>query len=239
MSKNELKVNETEMAVPDYIKQNMSRGSENVSSEDLLLPRIEVLQALSPQLNKRNAEYIEGAEVGMLINTLTGELYGNEIRVTPVHFATRYLVWVDRQKDANGGLRGVFDTETEAAAFIAMQDDKNKLESVRTAEHMVLLDDGSVAVISMSKSKQKVSRKWNSLVRLNGGDRFSRSYTLFSVEDKSPKGEFMNVDIKNAGFPSREVYEAAEAMYESIANGAINTNANYADGQPPEAADEY
>lgn len=69
------KVAAADVAVPDYIKQDSSRGNENVSSEDLQLPRLDVLQALSPQINKKKENYIDGAEVGMLFNTLTGELY--------------------------------------------------------------------------------------------------------------------------------------------------------------------
>ena len=229
MAKNEVAINEVQL--PAYIKQNTNRGNENVSTEDIQLPRIEVLQALSPQIKKSNAAYIEGAEVGMLFNTLTHEVYADCVGITPVTFTTRYLVWVDRKIDNNGGLRGVYDTEQEALAFVAQQADKDKLEVVRTAEHLVLLDDGTEAILSMSKSKQKASRKFNSLVRLNGGDRFSRRYELFSYEDNSAKGEFMNIDVANAGFPSEDIYYQAESIYENVNAGNRQTQASYTDMQ--------
>lgn len=236
MAKNEVAVNEVQL--PAYIKQNTNRGNENVSTEDIQLPRIEVLQALSPQIKKSNAAYIEGAEVGMLFNTLTHELYADRVGITPVTFTTRFLVWVDRKIDNNGGLRGVFDTEQDANAFVAQQADKDKLEVVRTAEHLVLLDDGTEAILSMSKSKQKASRKFNSLVRLNGGDRFSRRYELFSYEDNSAKGEFMNIDVANAGFPSEDIYYQAESIYENVNAGNRQTQASYTDMQD-EGAERY
>lgn len=219
---------ETKDQLPSYIKQGQNRGNENVSSEDLQLPRIDLLQALSPQINKKKDEYIDGAEVGMLFNTLTHELYPEGVHITPVSFVKRYLVWVNRKEDSEGGLRGVFDTDAEAEQFVSEQEDESKLEIVPTAEHLVLLDDGSEVIVSMAKSKMKVSRKFNSLVRLNGGDRFSRRYKLTTVDDKGPKGEFQNLAISNASYPSEKVYFAAESLYTAIASGAKKqTAANY------------
>jgi hypothetical protein len=210
----------TEDQMPSYIKQGAARGNENVSNEDLQLPRIDVLQALSPQINKKKDEYIEGAEVGMIFNTLTGELYPDGLYFTPVQFTKRYLVWVDRKKDNGGGLRGIFDTEAEAQAFVNNADDGDKLEVVATAEHLVLLDSGDEVILSMAKSKQKVSRKFNSMVRLNGGDRFSRRYRLTSVDDDGPQGEYQNFAIANAGWPDENVYLKAEALYNQISEGS-------------------
>jgi len=222
-------VAKTQDQMPAYIKQGMNRGNENVSQDDLQLPRIDVLQALSPQINKKKDEYIEGAEAGMLFNTLTGELYPDGLRITPVSFVKRFLVWVDRQKDTNGGLRGVFDTPEEAEAFVESQEDEDKLEVVPTAEHLVLLDDGNEVILSMAKSKMKVSRKFNSLVRLNGGDRFANSYMVTSVDDEGAKGEFQNIAINSDGYPSEEVYLKAEKLYEAIQGGQRQQSANYDD----------
>lgn len=218
-----------EQNMPSYIKQGQSRGNENVSNDDLQLPRLDVLQALSPQVQKKKDEYIEGAEVGMLYNTLTGELYPGGVAVTPVSFVKRFLVWVDRKMDSEGGLRGVFDTETEAEAYVQQSDEESKLEIVPTAEHLVLMDDGSEVIVSLAKSKMKVSRKFNSLVRLNGGDRFARRYMLTSVDDKSAQGEFQNLNFSNAGFPSEDVYLKAEKLYEAIQSGTAQKSANYSE----------
>lgn len=217
--KNEVVKNEQQL--PSYIKTGMSRGNENVTKDDLQLPRIDVLQALSPQINPKKDEFIEGSGVGMLWNTLTKELYPQGLNFTPVAFAKRFLVWVNRKIDNGGGLRGVFDSELDASAFLESQEDANKLEVVPTAEHLVLLDDGSEVILSMAKSKMKVSRKFNSLVRVQGGDRFSRRYHLSTMDDESPKGEFQNFSIKPDGFPSEQVYLKAEKLYGSISSGQV------------------
>jgi hypothetical protein len=78
------------------------------------------------------------------------------------------------------------------------------------------------AVISMSKSKMKVSRKWNSLIRMNGGDSFSRVYRLSAVSEKNNKNQdYFNLSVAAAGFPSKALYDRAEKLYEAITNGAV------------------
>ena len=44
---------------PDWLKKG-SAGSEDVGVKDMILPRIDVLQALSPQIKKSDPAYIQG-----------------------------------------------------------------------------------------------------------------------------------------------------------------------------------
>ncbi len=212
---------------PDYIKTGGNRGSENVSNEDLQLPRIAVCQALSPQKSKKKPEYIEGIAEGMLFNTLTGELYPDGITFTPVTFQKRWFVW--QTQDTGGGLNGIFDFDQQAEAEAATKklnddsSDDQEFECVLTHEHLVLFPDGTEIILSMAKSKLKVSKKFNSLVRLNGGDRFSRNYTLNSIEDENKNGkEYWNFKVANQlgkSWPTQELYEAAEALHANITGG--------------------
>ena len=48
-------------------------GSQKISQEDLALPFLKVLGQLSPEVNKRNGKYVEGAEPGMILNTVTND----------------------------------------------------------------------------------------------------------------------------------------------------------------------
>jgi len=38
----------TELAAPEYIKSGAGRGMENVDQKDILIPRVKLLQPLSP-----------------------------------------------------------------------------------------------------------------------------------------------------------------------------------------------
>jgi hypothetical protein len=50
-------------------------GTQNMSREDLALPFLKVLGQLSPEVNKRDGKYVEGASPGMILNTVTNEVF--------------------------------------------------------------------------------------------------------------------------------------------------------------------
>lgn len=219
---------------PDWMKDG-NRGSEEVSSNDITLPRLQIIQDLSPQHKKNKPEYIQDAEVGDFFNTASNELYKDEVMVIPVYFRTEYVIWKDQK--AGGGFFGAFDTEAEAVNEVKklIQDGENRddLEIVDTSVHYVILVKGGTAnepimeqaVISMSKSQQKVSRNWNTMIKMAGGDRFSRVYTLSVVEDANKAGqEFMNWKVKPKGYVSKAMYEFGEQTYESVKSGSVKAD---------------
>lgn len=215
---------------PEWMEDS-NRGSEDVGMEDIALPRISIIQDLSPQHKSKKPEYIEGAEVGMIFNTVSTELYGDKVIIVPVFYRKEWVLWVDQS--AGGGFRGAFDTELEAKQELNDMEDSSDVDVVDTAQHYVLiikpLADGAFdikeAIISMSKSQMKVNRKFNSQIRMLGGDRFSRVYTLAVVEDQNAAGqEYYNWKVTPLGYAPKAVFDAAEQMYEAIQAGKKTIN---------------
>lgn len=216
-------------SVPAYIKQEegVARGSEGVGMDDITIPRLEIVQSLSPCRDKKDSAYIEGAEEGLLYNNVSRELYGQSVMVVPVLFKKEFLIWKDRKQ--GGGFRGSYESMEEANAKIVElvdlgEDPDGSLDAQDTGQHVCLLckTDGSIEeiAISMSRSKMKISRQWNTLVRMLGGDRFSRAYEVKGVDDNNDKNEkFKNFMVSAAGFPSEKAYFAAEALYTEISTG--------------------
>lgn len=218
--------------LPAYMRQGTARGSERVDSEDIALPRIDVIQDLSPQHKESKPEYIPGAKPGMLFNTLTNELYPDGVTVVPVWYNKEYNVWKDLKK--GGGFFGSWPKEEKAEAEAKAASDPD-LECVDTPVHVVLVVDENgdpqyEATVPMPKSKKKCNRAWNSLIMLHGGDRFSRAYRLSSVEDKNPEGqEYLNFRVALQGFASEAAYLRAEKLYEQLASNKVQVATNYSD----------
>lgn len=64
-----------------------AEGFENVDRSDLLVPRLGICQAMSPERSKKNADkYIEGLKEGELFHNLKKERLGTRLRVAVVHF---------------------------------------------------------------------------------------------------------------------------------------------------------
>lgn len=211
-----------------------TRGSEEVTIQDITIPRLSMIQDLSPQRKTNKAEYIEGAEEGMLFNTVTNELYPKSVLFVPVYFRLEWLIW--KHRDAGGGLQGVYPTQEEAVAAVGehplagQTTDKGEpvLEIQDTAQHFgLLLDPNSPAdnprateiVISMSKSQLKPSRQFNSQIRIAGGDRWERMYRFSAVQVDGARGEYYNWKVEQLGFVSEGVFAQAEALYESVKSG--------------------
>lgn len=206
---------------PAWLEQDSGRGSEDVTINDLILPRVDVLQALSPQIKKTDPSYIPNSEQGIIFNTVSGELYGSQITIVPVVFRREFIIWCDRKN--GGGFRGAFPTAEEA------EDERQSLENpdihevVETHVNFVLIihPDGRMeeAVLSWSKSKRKVSRKLNSLVQMVNADRFARAYKLTAIPAESAKGEYWSFDVSAIGFVTKPVYDKATSSYEAISRG--------------------
>lgn len=217
---------------PEWLPTGTTRGTENITTDDMIIPRIEVIQALSPARNKKDSSYIEGAEEGMLFNNVTRELYGESVTVIPVFYTKQYLIWKDRKLGGGGsnGFRGAFNTREDALAEISKLGEDG-LEAIDTAQHFVLvhhLGQVTEAVLSMSKSKMKVSKRWNSLVRMTNMDSFARAYTLSSVEETNARNEsYYNFNIAPLGFVNKSLYDRALQLFTTIKSGGVKVSNDY------------
>lgn len=216
-------------ARPDFLGTGNGRGSEEMDINDITIPRLSIIQDLSPQGKKSKPEYIDGAEIGDMFNTITKELYQGEVMIVPVYFRKEYIVWKDRKK--GGGFFGAFETEQEAIAKLPdLEGNANDYEVIDTHVHfLLLLKPGSTkdkpileeVVLSMSKSQNKVSRELNTMVKMGGGDRFSRIYKLSVREEQNKNGDsYYNYVVKPFSYVSEAMFKRAEQTYEAISTGA-------------------
>lgn len=75
-------------------------GLSNVTADDMQIPFLRILQALSPQLVKTNSGYIKGAEQGDIFNTVTHQVWKADegLTVVPCYFEQKLLEFVPRNQ---------------------------------------------------------------------------------------------------------------------------------------------
>jgi hypothetical protein len=179
---------------------------------------------MSPAVKRNDPKFVQGAEIGMMTNSVTRELYGEEVLVVPVFYTKQWLVWKDKKQ--GGGFFGAYDTPEDGNARARQEGGTGAgVEAIDTPQHLCLLlnnKTGSVdeIMIPLARTKAKVSRNWNSLIRLGDGDRFSRVYRIKTVEETNQKGDFYNFSIESVGFPPQPIFKRAEELYERIASGS-------------------
>ena len=212
-------------------------GLEEVTTKDMQIPFLRILQALNPQLKKSDPAFIENASQGDVFNTVTNKTWGGEdgVTVIPVHFMMKMNEWVPRS--AGGGFVGELSPDSDVVRKAVRDPDTgmevlpNGNELVRTAQHYVKIvhEDGTLesAIVDMKKTQLKISRKWNTLIAMqkhNGSvlPSFANTYILKSVEGGNDKGSWYSWSVSIGGrIPSMEAYGECKELHSSIRKGEL------------------
>jgi hypothetical protein len=105
-------------SVAGYDVKDVGTGFEDFDQNDLAVPFLAILQKGNPQVEDENPKRIAGAKAGMLMDTVTNELYDGKIGVTvvPVHRTRTFLEWIPR--DDGGGLVNVYQPDDPAVLAV-------------------------------------------------------------------------------------------------------------------------
>jgi hypothetical protein len=226
--------------VPDFLAAYGAAGNESVGVEDIVIPRLGLIQSLSPEIDETDAKYIPGAKAGDFFNSLTRELYSSPVPVVFVDRRKEYVVF--KKRSAGGGFRGSFPTEQDAKIYAATSDvPSDQLEIVETATNFGLILDGAGAVVGeivipMTSTKLKVDRQINSMIRLRGAARFASVFYLDSTKEKNDKGTFYNIRAVIGPWVSQEIALAAKRMYDAIHSG--DRKVDYEEGTAAAASED-
>ena len=218
------------------MEADAQQGAQNISQEDLALPFLKILGQLSPEVNKRDGKYVEGAEPGKIINSVTSELY-DKIQVVPCHYRRQYIEWQDRGT-SSGAPVAIHDADSDIVSQTTRgKDYKDRLPNGNyldnTASHFVLIigKNPETALISMKSTQLKVSRKWNSMMmglKMQGKNglftppTYSHIYNLSTVQMSNDKGTWFGWDVSKVGpVEDRAIYDMAKSFADSVGKGEV------------------
>lgn len=90
--------------VPDFLRGETGNqaGMEEVDSSDILMPRLGLCQALSPQRRMSDPSFIPELKEGELFNTVTNEIFGKELDIICLYFFKNRVKFFDL--DDGGGI---------------------------------------------------------------------------------------------------------------------------------------
>ena len=230
--------------------QDAGVGMEGMDQEDFMIPRISILQQGSPQVDKNDGKYVEGAEAGDIFNTVSRTVISGDkgILAIPIKYRRAYIEW--KPRDAGGGLikdhgsdsSVLDDCDQDSKTFRHVTKDGNEI--VTTAEYYIFIINGSYepALLSMAGSQLKKARRWNSmtnqlkLAKPDGSGFFNPAmfysgYQMTTVPEKNEKGTWFGWDIQmlhgeNGGIIKNipngsDIYMAARSFKETIQKGSV------------------
>lgn len=162
------------------IGADIGKGSEGAGAEAFAIPFIQVLQKMSPVVDPDDPKYIKDAKAGMLIDSVTREIFDGKkgLQIVPAAFKRSFIKWGGRES-AESGFMGEFTPEDinakiENGEIVALEgrlyepDENGKVDPKKspyfadTRSHYVVVvkENGeySQAVISLASSQVKASR---------------------------------------------------------------------------------
>jgi len=201
-------------------ESDAAKGLENVRTENLALPILKLLQNGSGEAQKRNQNYVEGAEPGMFLNTVTKKCYNGAegIEVVPCYYKLEFQEWADFGT-GSGRPENIFGHDSDILSKTTKDTGgKDRLENgnyILTVGH------------SMSSSQGKVSRKWNSMmasITLEGKNgpftpaTYSHKYVLSSVLNSGKGNQWYGFNVvKGVVIDNASLYERAKKFHNSFA----------------------
>lgn len=216
-------------------------GFEEADRDAYAIPFLSILQSGSPQCKKSEGAYIKGAEEGCLYNTVSEKVMPGEagLTIVPVHYKRSFIEW--KSRDSGGGFvaeHGPADGQN--LMLQTTKDDKgrdvmkngNHLIDTRSHYVLILHADGTFepAVISMSSTQMKKSRRWMTvmqnikMIRADGASftppMFSHRYLATTVPESNDKGSWFGWKIATGSkVDDANLYSAAKSFRDAILNG--------------------
>jgi hypothetical protein len=236
----------------NMFEDDAAKGLGAIGQEDLALPFLKILGQLSPEVNKRDGKYVEGAEPGMIYNSVSGELFDGVkgIDVIPCFYKLEYIEWKDRGEGL-GAPVAIYDSSSDIMSKTTPDANyKDRLPNgnyiEKTASHFVIVagDSPSTALISMKSTQLKISRKWNSMmsgIKMKGANgmftpaSFSHIYKLKTTQMSNDKGTWFGWEVSKVGpVTDKGLYDQAKGFSENISKGSVK--AKHGEDKPKDQA---
>lgn len=149
----------------NFLADHSGHGAQRVSMQDIVMPRINILQDLSPQLKPNKPEYVEGAKRGQLFNAATRRVM-DALNVLPCAYIRHYIEWRPNRggfvaDHGEGGEALMAQTKRNDDHFDVLPSG-NLLIPTPTWYCLDLDNGGQQIVIPMPRTQARTSKSWMS-----------------------------------------------------------------------------
>lgn len=232
-------------AMPDFMKGQAQAGMEAADASDTEIPRVQLLQSVSPEV-----EDFDAAKAGIFWHNMAELPLGNEIEVIPVLLEKRATLWRPRPEGgilarstdlihwtpANARfevkLKGrkdvvVWETKDTIARSGLMEwgssnpDDPNSPPAGVLSYNFLMLFpehlDLGPAVVTLQRSSARVARKLIGKLKMVNAPSFGIKLVMSAVKEEGPEGPFYNFAFRTDGFvQDLALFNQAKDLYEAV-----------------------
>ena len=210
-------------------------------SSEMQIPFIRIIQAMSPQANKKDDAFIEGSGQGDAFNTVTHEFWGGDdgLIVVPCYQETKFLEFIDRE--SGGGFVGELEPShpviQKATRTGAKEILPNGNQLVKSDQHYCLIigEGGLIqpAIVDMKSTQLKVSRRWKTQIAMQKIRHpktnalltpavYATMWKLTTVQESNTEGTWYNWSVAKHGLvQTKDILSEAKLFREQVMKGAV------------------
>ena len=240
--------------VPDHLRHFQKGKIGNVDSSDRIIPRIKLIQAISPELQ----DFADQAKAGQFWHTIAQESLGPVLKAIPIVIRKSYILWAPRSDDRGilaRAMDGVHWDPPDAEFTVkpkgspknvtyhtkktvaesgldkfgtSIPGDENSPPAASLTYNMMwyLIDhpELSPSIIINTRSSVKPMQQLLSRIDSKPVPHFCQLYNIGSVQQKGAEGPYFNFAYTGAGFAAKEHADLCSAMYEQFSKGGWAAN---------------
>lgn len=180
---------------PDYFKSGDMRGFEDTLQTDVLIPRLALAQALSPQVTDGDPNRIPELKVGDLFNSVTGQAYGREVFVQLLRKMPLRAMEFHPIEDGGGVKDPDVPLHDDRCKW---QGDEKPVATVFRDFIAVLLPQREIIALSFKSSGIKAAKALWGLAAMRNKPVFAGRYRISTGVELQPKPHQV-YKVENAG----------------------------------------
>jgi hypothetical protein len=246
-------VAKTQQGIPAHLAQYQKAKIGNVDSSDRIIPRIKLMQAISPELQD-----FDTAKAGQFWHTVAQENLGPSLRAIPIIIRKSYVLWAPRNDDRGILARAMdgihwepanaeFTVKPKGSATSVTYHTKRTVAESRLDQfgtsipgdansppaasltynmmwHLLDYPELSPSIIINTRSSVKPMQQLLSRIDSKPVPHYCQIYEIGSVQQKGAEGPYFNFSYTGAGFADEDQAKLCSAMYEQFGKGGWVAN---------------
>lgn len=226
---------------PAFIKEGDTRGTENITRNDIKPPALKLAQAMSPEVKRSEPEFIKDLREGELFNSITKEIYGEgPIQVVFINFlGTRNIEFDpnDRKSVLDGNVpEGDPRTEFTFKKDPTGKDVRVKPKATKFKDYLIQVYIGArkaqLMTMSLKSTQLKKSLGLTTVFKGSAMPTFAFLFEVTTVPEHKGDNAWYGWKFVALGYVSEEQFNSAERLYNEMAGKNIELADESADEAP-------
>lgn len=207
------------------VQQNgAALGFEDEDASDLIIPRVKIIQSLSPERKEKQAEE------GDIINSLTLEKIQNQIFIPVFKFSSN-IEWIDRNQgggiacQARDGKTGI---ASDGSMSLCNSCKRNLFDNTKQGKEAIpkctkyinffgfISGQQVPIVLSFAKTNYNEGKKLYSLAKVSMQNMWNHGYRLVPKLMKKNNDEWFIIDVQAAGPTTQEERDYGMNLFKSF-----------------------